>query len=660
MNTRTHSSAHATAVQWVLWLALLGGVALCYWPGLSGTFVFDDDVNILENTALRVQSLNWLELWAAALSGHAGPLGRPVSLLTFALNYHFSGFDPFAFKLTNLLIHLGNTLLVGALAQVLCNASRETRLAFAVRPTWVDQSAGWMVAALWALHPLNLTGVLYVVQRMTSLSALFGLAALLIYVSYRTRTAHRNDIRHPFLAGLVAAALVLFCLALSALSKESGLLFAPLLFWIEIWFFGFRWNGQPARIFGLDVRRATLVLLSMAAIYVVAVKLPQMLSPAAFANRNFTLTERGMTQARVLMFYLRMLVLPSNGELSLYHDDVEISHGLWQPPSTAFAMAALVAITAASYALRKRFPELMFGWGWFLIAHALESTVFPLELVYEHRNYFATIGLMMVVPLMLRRVEREQTQRVFVAIFAGYLGLLGFVTYVRALQWSNPVDWIALEAANHPRSPRANYDLARVYMVLMNQSGDDRFGALADQALVRTTQAYLPGVLPFVARMQLAYFRKLQPDPALSGQVLDALKHWPYQNSTTPTLNSVVLCQIQRTCHMSDELVLQMLAAPLENPTLRLNDRAELLKLQAQYRINQEKDMAAGEALILESIRVKDDPSTRIMYAQSLGLQEKYNEGLAQLDKAQSMDRLGAYRRQIDLEREAMRRAQSE
>ncbi|MDM0044617.1 hypothetical protein QTH91_09005 [Variovorax dokdonensis] len=643
------------------WLLLLAIAAACYWPGLSGTFVFDDDVNILQNGSLRIRDLSWSEGWAAAWSGHAGPLGRPVSLLTFALNYYFSGFDPFAFKLTNLMIHLANAVLVGALTQRLFLVLRERQaIAVTLTPGWLDQSAGCLVAALWVLHPLNLTGVLYVVQRMTSLSAFFGFVAVLAYTSYRARTFARTEVRRPLAYAITMGAIVLVGLTLSVLSKESGLLFAPLILWIETWVFRFRVNGRMAQLFGVDVSRCALAAVVVTAIYLMIFKLPQMLGPGAFANRDFTLIERGMTETRVLLFYLRMFVLPRNSELSLYHDDVEISHGLWDPPSTALSMVVLAAITLACWVFRKRFPELIFGWGWFLIAHALESTIFPLELVYEHRNYFATIGLLVIVPLAVRRAGEVRSRRLLVLLFAGYVGILGFVTYVRALQWSDPVDWIALEAGNHPRSPRANYDLARVYMVLRSQSGDDRFGVLADEALAKATQSYLPGVLPFIARMQLAYFRRIEPDAALAEKVLHGLKTWPYHNVTNSTLASVVACQVEMTCRMPDSLVLQLLTAPLQNRSLRIGDRAELIKLQAQYYINKLGDMATGEMLIRQSIDLVDSAPTRIMYAQCLAFQSKFGQGMIELEKAQAMDILGIYRRQIEVEREAMRHAQAE
>ncbi len=60
-------------------------------PGLSGYFFFDDTINIIENPHLRIDSLSLDSLMQAAFSGSAGPLGRPLSTLSFALNYYFTG-----------------------------------------------------------------------------------------------------------------------------------------------------------------------------------------------------------------------------------------------------------------------------------------------------------------------------------------------------------------------------------------------------------------------------------------------------------------------------------------------------------------------------------------------------------------------------------------
>ena len=141
-----------------------------YLPGLHGPFVFDDVTNILQNKALEIHSLSWDQLMHAALSSNAGPLRRPLSSLSFAFNIYFSGMDAGAFKLTNLAIHLLNGLLIYILLrQILRHWSDTKQIEPGVAVDWLPL----LCTAAWLLHPLNLTAVLYVVQRETSLCSLF-------------------------------------------------------------------------------------------------------------------------------------------------------------------------------------------------------------------------------------------------------------------------------------------------------------------------------------------------------------------------------------------------------------------------------------------------------------------------------------------------------
>ena len=186
-------------------------LAAIYWPGLHGSFFFDDGPSITLAEGVRLASLSSESLHQALASGGAGPSGRPVAQLSFALNHYFSGFNPFAFKATNLAIHLACGLLVFALSR---------RLLGTVKPPAQQHNvliASGAVAALWLLHPIQLLPVLHAVQRMTSLSAFFLLAALLLHVRGRES------------AGRVAAAWLLLAWGvlwpLSFFSKESGVLF---------------------------------------------------------------------------------------------------------------------------------------------------------------------------------------------------------------------------------------------------------------------------------------------------------------------------------------------------------------------------------------------------------------------------------------------------
>ena len=141
---------------------------ILYYPGLFGDFVFDDSANILENKKLAIHNLSHENLKSAALSGNAGPLGRPISLVTFSLNYYFTSFDPFYLKLTNLFIHLINGLLVFVISLKLFQW-----LSYQYKSIKLESTSylACLVCLIWLIHPLNLTSVLYVVQRMTSLSS---------------------------------------------------------------------------------------------------------------------------------------------------------------------------------------------------------------------------------------------------------------------------------------------------------------------------------------------------------------------------------------------------------------------------------------------------------------------------------------------------------
>ena len=136
---------------------VLGG--LVYLPGISGPFLFDDQPNILSNTFIHISSLDLKSLHHAAFSSESGPLNRPITMLTFALNYYFSPDfqSTTGFKATNLAIHIGNSLLTFWMLRLIL-----LRLAQGNPDTWINSTntrtllAG-AVAFLWLIHPIQLT-----------------------------------------------------------------------------------------------------------------------------------------------------------------------------------------------------------------------------------------------------------------------------------------------------------------------------------------------------------------------------------------------------------------------------------------------------------------------------------------------------------------------
>ena len=369
---------------WPRWLVLtvaLALVALAYLPGLRGPFVFDDFPNILNNPAVALTELTPQALRTAALSNHSGPLGRPVAALSFGLDhYRAGGFYPLAFKLTNLAIHLLNVLLVYAIA---------VRLARRLGVGEGAAAVGLFCALLWGLHPLQLTSVLYVVQRMASLSMLFVLAALLCLAAARDRVATVAR-RWAACGWLLAGGL---CFGLGLLAKENAALLVLLYPLVDRVLYPqaryWRWLRRPAAG-GI----ATRCLIWLAVALAVAA-LAWQVAPG-YAARPFTLLERQLTEARVLWFYIGLFALPRIHAFGLYHDDIAISTGLFAPWTTLPAVLGIVALVLLGFWLLRRAPLAGFGILWFFAGHVMESTLIPLEIAHEHRNYLPMVGLSIV------------------------------------------------------------------------------------------------------------------------------------------------------------------------------------------------------------------------------------------------------------------------
>ncbi len=398
-------------------------VAIIYWGGLHGQFFFDDLPNIVVAEGVRLETLSSQSLRDAWVSGGSGPSGRPVAQLSFALNFYFSGLNPFDFKLTNLAIHVATGWLI-----FLCLLFG----LFSTVPSPFVAGYGLMapalVAALWLLHPIQLLPVLHVVQRMTSLSAFFLVAALLCHQRGRDYRDYRNLLWLFIGWGIFWP--------LSFLSKETGLLFPAFVATWEL-------TVRRAAVGGLDrFARVLAVLAGVAS----GLSVAYMLLPlgdwlwAGYGLRDFSLTERLLTEGRVLWFYLGLILFPRLEAFGLFHDDFTLSTGIFTPWATLPALAGLVGLAWLSWRMRKRMPLVSFGIAWFLIGHTLESSFLPLEIVHEHRNYLPLFGILLAVVSVLVTLEKTGPEKTFgVALMATTPVYFSFVTALRADQFGEEV-----------------------------------------------------------------------------------------------------------------------------------------------------------------------------------------------------------------------------
>ena len=583
--------------------AALALVALAYLPGLRGPFVFDDYPNILNNPTVAVTEFTPQALHTAAVSNNSGPLGRPLAALSFALDhYRAGGFYPLAFKLTNLAIHLLNVLLVYVLAG---------RLARRLGADEIAPAVALFCALLWGVHPLQLTSVLYVVQRMTSLAATFTLAAVLCWLQARERwsgwgprgvgdaaystagAGHARDRdaatghdgahlptaavagmgrsyngnaagRFPALGWLLACG-VFFGLGL--LSKENAILLPLYLGVIELCLWrqaGTRPQPDPGRRAATGFFVVTLLAPLLVGLALFAWQPGLLLD--GYASRPFTLGERLLTESRVLWFYVGLVLLPTPARLGLYHDDITLSTGLLEPWTTLLALDGWLLVLMAAILLRRRAPVFAFGVLWFLAGHALESTVVPLEIAHEHRNYLPSFGLLFAAVYGVARFAHHARRgRLYGALGMAAVAAFAFGTFGRAASWHSEDTIIEALYRHHPQSASAQQMMGELML--------KRYGQPA-QAAVHYWQAYklAPWETGYAVKARWAERAAGEPAPdaAERAVIAKALRERPLPPTTLIALQSLGDCALagEGPCRDMVPALLDWLAAAERNPRL--------------------------------------------------------------------------------------------
>ncbi|HKQ30740.1 MAG TPA: hypothetical protein VJS66_05595 [Burkholderiales bacterium] len=523
-----------------------------YLPGLGGPYFFDDYTNLLGNAYVRVVSLDFSSLYQAAFSMSAGPLQRPVAMASFAINHYFAGsFDNVvAFKLVNIFIHFLNGVLVYCLAFLVLNELLP-KPATTKRKTTVIVSAA-VVALLWMIHPIQLSSVLYVVQRMTELAGTFTLLALIAYLKGRLYV-RAGQSRHAAIA-FVFAFVVFWPLGLY--SKEIALLMPIFMLVLDYVVFFREWPWKKWS--SLSHTAKYIVLCSLAVLVLLCLVAVIAYAMPGYAMRNFTLVERALTQPRVLLFYLSLILIPRVDAFGLFHDDIPLSTGLFTPWTTLPAIIGIVALPVVAFATRKRYPLLSLGLLWFCVGHLLESTVFSLEMVYEHRNYLPSLGVFFVILEAFRQLQRLLNPRILRA--AAVLVLIAFatITAVRASQWSSEADMAYYEAIHHPRSAASQSRYASL-LLTEGRFGESLVVARRAAELAPNEPSYLMGIVAVVVS------RGGKIDTTDLETIDRLLESRPLSAPTLYELSEISNC-VTRNCTRMQPYLQRWTSAMLRNP----------------------------------------------------------------------------------------------
>ena len=416
---------------------------LIYAPGLSGSFIVDD-IQTLEVINQYGGVTNSESFLSFVFSSSSGPLGRPVSMLSFLINDQFWPGDAGAYKHTNIMIHL------------LCGICIFLFLNTLLKPRITDEKTRLLICTfttgLWLTQPLNVSTTLYVIQRMTQLMTLFTLIALSIYIFGRHLQA-----RNAKLSYVVLTFGVMPFIALAVLSKENGILAFLYILVIE---FTLLHNLPKHKWFNFWL--SVFVVLPIVALCGYLIFSWNAFS-TTYLSRDFTLYERLLTEARVVIYYLYQILVPKSGGTGLFHDDFVNSAGLFSPISTALSILLIIALICLAFIKRQQFPILSFSILWYFSGHLLESTFIPLEIYFEHRNYLPMLGpLLGLVFYIFSYLDKTDDKKIRMAIYAAPSLLLiisALFTHQSATLWGNTFNLTKIWAIEHPDSLRAQ----RVY-----------------------------------------------------------------------------------------------------------------------------------------------------------------------------------------------------
>lgn len=476
-----------------LWLGLLVIVLLtfvAYQPAIHGGFIWDDDDYVTGNVLLH-DLAGLLLIWEPGNTHQYYPL----VFTTFWLEYQFWQLNPLGYHIVNVLLHIAAALLVWRLMRLL------------------NVPGAWMIAAVFALHPVHVESVAWITERKNVLSGLFYSLAALAYLRFDPmrdeETTGRPEGRRW---RAYALALVLFVCALLSKSVTCSLPAALIL----VMFF-----RRQRMTIGRLLPLAPLFVIGLAAAMHTA-HLERVSVGAEGVEFAYPFIERCLIASRALLFYPWKLLWPH--PLIFTYPQWTIDAGDWM---SYWPIAAVLLIAAAVIWLLVRGRR-----GPFVAAAFYAGTIFPAlgffniypmrySFVADHFTYLASLGIIALVVGVLTAFLRRL--RAAVPIAGAVLVVCAALVWIEGIKYESPeVLWRATAAAN-PRAWMAQNNLGGILLrdhrqieeaIAFLQRGQPQFAAAAleqaESSLVRRTAGPAGRVQPAQVDQMIGTLRELQ------------------------------------------------------------------------------------------------------------------------------------------------------
>ncbi|MFQ5456261.1 MAG: tetratricopeptide repeat protein, partial [Nitrospirota bacterium] len=265
---------------------------------------------------------------------------------------------------------------------------------FRDKPFWI----AFIATLLWATSPVQTQAVTYIVQRAASMATMFYMLSLLCYVKGRV------------VSGGCRGNLLLCCSALFALlafgTKEISATLPLIIILYEIYFFA-RFDPKSIKRISLYAVISVFLFTAIGFVYIagngIIEGIQAVTAERKVLQHSFTRITRLMTEFRVIIYYITLLILPLPSRLRFIYE-FPISHSLFNPVSTLLCMLIIIGMIGYGIYICKKRPVISFFILWFFINLAIESSIVRLWIVFEHRLYMPSIGFFLIAALCITRL----------------------------------------------------------------------------------------------------------------------------------------------------------------------------------------------------------------------------------------------------------------
>jgi tetratricopeptide (TPR) repeat protein len=602
---------------------LAAAIAIIYSNTLDVPWHLDDYHNIVANKDLKSDQPNLYGLVETCVQFFKTALPkRPLARSTLAINWYLSGKSTLGYHLVNIAVHILTSWMLLLTCLTLFKTPRLSGRYGSDQTFFI----GLLAVSLWAFNPIQIQAITYIVQRMASLAALFYVLG--IYLFLKGRLDENLKCQRIYYLGCLVSWLA------ACLSKENAFLLPLSLLLVETVFFQDISRRKVKLVLLVIAAGIGLLILAGGALIFLDGKLEGLF---IYHSRFFSAGERLLTQGRILIFYLTLLVYPAPNRLSIAHD-VELSTSLLHPWSTLPSLLIIFLMVGGAIYKIRRWPLVSFAVLFFFLNHAVESTIIPLELIFEHRNYLPSLFFFLPVAAGIRRMmdHYQKRSRIIPLALTAFIPLLliglGAGTYVRNSIWRSERLLWEDALAKAPHASRPLHYLAWVHeqrfgdgdtaLVLYQKALKGRRNNKTQEARIYNNMAaiyYHRGAYTLAVKYWLKSL-EIQPDvPELRFRLALALAHSGKLDASTHHLQMVMsnhsdyvdAIRLQAIVYLltnNDDLALPLLRKTMK---LRPRDAANLVNLAAYYKRNAQPQKAI--IFLREALKINsEDPAILI------------------------------------------------